>query len=270
MANTKHFEATVQLDSGLIIPASAALGATLQSDATGVAAWQPSGTARKNMRVPELAAATAVSTANVASLEGLPTVDGVVMEAEQIVLLTAQTTKSQNGPWVVAVGAWTRPLDFATGWELKSARNILVLKGTNNKQTVWFLNYTEAVIIGTTNQEWVRTLGKVGPIIGKAGGTTEAEEREFAKAYENTAANAIMLYAYVQLAALKFNINIQVVLEASTIYNVIVKGPGTVQDALPFEFIVPSGAKYEVKCLITEGESSPVGKYKTWQQALPF
>ena len=37
--HTEHFENTVQLDNGLIIPASAALGKVLTSDAEGKATW---------------------------------------------------------------------------------------------------------------------------------------------------------------------------------------------------------------------------------------
>lgn len=38
--HTEHFESTVQLDSGLIIPASAAVGKVLSSDASGNATWK--------------------------------------------------------------------------------------------------------------------------------------------------------------------------------------------------------------------------------------
>jgi hypothetical protein len=50
----------------------------------------------------------AVSVANQA-LSGLPTIDGVALPAGSRVLLTAQTTTSQNGPWLVSSGAWARP-----------------------------------------------------------------------------------------------------------------------------------------------------------------
>ncbi len=41
MSNVKRFEPTVQLDSGLIIPASAGAGKLLTSDSSGNATWQP-------------------------------------------------------------------------------------------------------------------------------------------------------------------------------------------------------------------------------------
>ena len=57
----------------------------------------------------------AVSTANVAALSGLPTVDGHVFASGERLLLTGQQTGAPNGIWNVAVGVWTRPDDFASG-----------------------------------------------------------------------------------------------------------------------------------------------------------
>lgn len=56
----------------------------------------------------------AIATANV-TISGTQTIDGVALSAGQRVLLTAQTTGSQNGPWLVQSGAWTRPLDWTSG-----------------------------------------------------------------------------------------------------------------------------------------------------------
>lgn len=155
MANIRRYQQTVQLDSGLIIPANAAAGATLQSDAEGHATWQVSGAARQNLRVPELTPAWAASSVNVPLLEGTLTIDGYVTEVGNIVLLTAQTEAKNNGLWQVEAGAWKRPTEFTTGFELKAARKTLVLKGATNKQKIFFLNYTEPVIIGATAQEWL-------------------------------------------------------------------------------------------------------------------
>jgi len=52
---------------------------------------------------------TAVSVANQATMTGLPTVDGVTLTTGQRLLLVAQTTTTQNGPWIVSAGAWVRP-----------------------------------------------------------------------------------------------------------------------------------------------------------------
>jgi hypothetical protein len=60
----------------------------------------------------------ALSSTNIANMTGAVTVDGVSLVAGNRVLLTGQTTASQNGVWVVQTGAWTRPTtapDFLTG-----------------------------------------------------------------------------------------------------------------------------------------------------------
>src|SRR5436853_3311600 len=50
-----------------------------------------------------------VATSNL-TLSGAQTVDGVLGTAgTTLVLATAQSTGSQNGPWIMQSGAWTRP-----------------------------------------------------------------------------------------------------------------------------------------------------------------
>ncbi len=101
-----------------------------------------------------LAACTAVAVSNVASLSGTPTLDGVTVAAGFNVLLTAQTTASQNGPWAVASGAWTRPLDFPAGGTVIS-RIVEVSKGTLYGGSVWVCTNDTVVTVDTTNTTWV-------------------------------------------------------------------------------------------------------------------
>lgn len=54
----------------------------------------------------------ALADSDVASLSGATTIDGVSVVADDRVLLTAQSTASENGIWVVKAGAWERPDDF--------------------------------------------------------------------------------------------------------------------------------------------------------------
>lgn len=51
--------------------------------------------------------------ANVASLSGEQTINTVACVADDRVLLTAQTDATENGIWVVATGAWSRPSDWS-------------------------------------------------------------------------------------------------------------------------------------------------------------
>jgi len=59
-----------------------------------------------------------VATTNVVALAGIQAIDGVAGAAGQRVLLANQTVPSQNGIWVQAAGAWTRPAD----WQAASVR----------------------------------------------------------------------------------------------------------------------------------------------------
>ncbi len=92
----------------------------------------------------------AVATANVASLSGSQTIDGVTLVAGDRVLLTAQTAGAQNGPYVVASGAWTRPPAGQDNDELTPGALWLVLAGTANTGTQWRLATTGTITVGTT------------------------------------------------------------------------------------------------------------------------
>jgi len=52
-----------------------------------------------------IAPVAALADANVASLSGATTIDGVAVAAGDRVALTAQTTATENGVWVVQAGA---------------------------------------------------------------------------------------------------------------------------------------------------------------------
>lgn len=54
----------------------------------------------------------AASTANIASLSGTKTIDGVALVAGDRVLVKDQSTASQNGVYVVAASAWARAADM--------------------------------------------------------------------------------------------------------------------------------------------------------------
>lgn len=81
-------------------------------------------------------------------LSGLAAIDGVTPVAGNIVLLTAQATASQNGPWVAAAGGWTRPSNWAAASTQKSTM-WFVEEGTTNHDTKW-LAVTDTITVDTT------------------------------------------------------------------------------------------------------------------------
>lgn len=128
-------------------------GATGSAGATGPAG--PSG----------IVSCKTVATSNVASLSGTTTVDSVSLVAGDLVLLTAQSTGSQNGPWVIAAGAWTRPTWYPSAGTTQSFYGLLIdiLLGTSNSGSGWFVSTTGAITIDTTATAWTKvTLAGVG------------------------------------------------------------------------------------------------------------
>ena len=79
----------------------------------------------------------AISTANVSTLNGSQTMDGVNLQAGYKVLLKDQTDKAENGLWEVQSGAWNR----VTGYDDAAAYRYKFFKttsGTANKNKVFY------------------------------------------------------------------------------------------------------------------------------------
>jgi hypothetical protein len=119
-----------------------------------------------------------VATTNQTSLSGLPTIDGVALSSGQRVLLTAQTTASQNGPWLVSSGAWARPGGDAS---------------PNNELTVGALWYVEAGTAGAGTQYILAapTSGTITP------GTTSVTINKFGATTALTASTGVQLVGSV-------------------------------------------------------------------------
>lgn len=98
------------------------------------------------------AAVRAVATTNI-TLSAPQTIDGYAAVATDRILAVGQSTASQNGLWMVAAGAWTRPTDFAAA-SAQVGLLVPVEAGTANASTVWLLTGT-GVTVDTTAQTWV-------------------------------------------------------------------------------------------------------------------
>lgn len=90
------------------------------------------------------------TTANLAALSGLLTVDGVVLVAGDRVLVKDQATASQNGLYVVAAGAWARAADAASSAEVTPGMTVPVEQGTTLADTIWELTTNAPITLGTT------------------------------------------------------------------------------------------------------------------------
>jgi hypothetical protein len=116
-----------------------------------------------------LAAVAIVVTTNVA-LTGLQIVDGYQMVAGDRVLLVNQNNSFQNGVWLAAAGAWTRPTDFVTGSTLTAQIAVTSLNGTANIATQWML--VAAATVDTATQTWIQISGPSRWLIAGSGLTT--------------------------------------------------------------------------------------------------
>lgn len=100
------------------------------------------------------------SVANV-PLTGLQTIDSVSLVAGDRVLLTAQSTAAQNGPWVVASSAWTRPSDYTAASAQKEGIMIIVAEGTIYHDTKWLAITDGVITVDTTPTSWQQDLSGV-------------------------------------------------------------------------------------------------------------
>lgn len=90
------------------------------------------------------------STANIATLSGLLTIDGVTVVANDRVLVKDQTTQSANGIYLAASGAWTRALDADENAEVTAGLSVMVTEGTSQADTQWRLTTNDAITVGST------------------------------------------------------------------------------------------------------------------------
>jgi hypothetical protein len=131
--------------------AAGVLLTSMQKAANGNDVANP-GSFRANTHVPVLASCQAVATTNL-TLSGTQTVDGYTAVVGDQILAAAQTTGSQNGPWIVAAGAWVRPTDYASGAVVKG-RQIQVNAGILGGGSLWVMQTTTSVTVDTTATTW--------------------------------------------------------------------------------------------------------------------
>lgn len=107
-------------------------------------------------------AARVVGVVNVSVSSAPASVDGITLASGDRVLLTAQSTGSQNGLWVFngTSSAMTRPVDYAAASTVLAVSQMFVFVwdgfDPKNRGTTWRLSTTGAITIDTTSTTWVR------------------------------------------------------------------------------------------------------------------
>jgi len=105
----------------------------------------------------------AITVANVTLSGGAPsTVDGVSLALNNRVLVTAQTTGSQNGIYIVTTvgsgsnGTWARTTDADATGDIKAGTIIMITEGTEYADTQWKLTTDDPITVGTTTMTFAR------------------------------------------------------------------------------------------------------------------
>ena len=96
------------------------------------------------------------STSNVASLSGEVSMDGVTTSTSRV-LLTAQTTASENGIYVTASGAWARAADADADADFEFAKSVNVTAGTAGAGNTWYYNGSDSPSVGSATLTFVLT-----------------------------------------------------------------------------------------------------------------
>jgi hypothetical protein len=101
------------------------------------------------------------STSNV-TLSGLQTIDGIALVEGDRVLLTGQSTGSQNGIWIASTGNWTRPKDFDGALDCVRGTLVFVQVGSANARSLWQVDTPDPITISTTPLSFVELVLAIG------------------------------------------------------------------------------------------------------------
>lgn len=120
----------------------------------------------KYIPVPYRLPVKAIAITNVTIASPGSTIDGYSVAANDRLLLTGQSTASQNGIWIFNTSgtSLTRPDDYAAASTTQAYADILVevLNGNTYSGTVWRLSTTSAITIDTTSTAWAQVVVNLG------------------------------------------------------------------------------------------------------------
>jgi len=107
-----------------------------------------------------------VTTSNITLSGGAPnSVDGVNLSLNDRVLVTGQSSKSQNGIYYVttvgsgANGTWARSVDANTTGEVLAGMIVMVTEGGQYADTQWKLLTNDPIVIGSTELTFAQNFG---------------------------------------------------------------------------------------------------------------
>jgi phage-related tail fiber protein len=119
------------------------------------------------------------STANITTLSGLLTIDGIVLVANDRVLVKDQTASQNNGIYIASAGAWVRSVGANVSSEINTAIVTIDL-GTVNTGSIFTNKFKSSDTLGTTVMPWFKvystdwfapltSVGAAGPVLSSGG-----------------------------------------------------------------------------------------------------
>lgn len=103
------------------------------------------------------------TTANI-TLSGLQTVDGVVLSADDRVLVKDQTTSSENGIYKASSSSWQRDLDFDGVFDVVKGTVVHVTDGTTNSDKWYQVTTSNPLTPGSTSLTISETIANAANI----------------------------------------------------------------------------------------------------------
>lgn len=97
------------------------------------------------------------ATGNVTSLSGLQTIDGISGAVNDRVFLPYQTSKAQNGIWLMKSGSWIRATDFDSSAEVLNGL-VLSKEGDTLAYMGWGINPASSFVLGTSDINVVQAI----------------------------------------------------------------------------------------------------------------
>lgn len=164
------------------------------------------------------ASCIAASTADIATLSGLLTIDGVTLQAGDRVLVKNQTAQADNGIYVASATAWSRAADADTWDELRSAFTFIE-QGSTQADTGWVCTINAGGTLGTTPVTWAQFSG-AGTYSAGTGLTLTGTEFSIT----NTAVTAGSYGNSNGTQTVTFTVNAQGQLTAAATYDINVDG----------------------------------------------
>tara|TARA_R110000868_G_scaffold182605_1_gene423622 strand:+ start:20127 stop:21332 length:1206 start_codon:yes stop_codon:yes gene_type:complete len=104
------------------------------------------------------ASCVVASTANIATLSGLLTIDGVTVADGDRVLVKNQTAQADNGIYVASASAWARSADMNV-WAEFPAAYTFIEQGTTQADTGWVCTSNQGGTLDTTPVTWAQFSG---------------------------------------------------------------------------------------------------------------